>query len=164
MLFLRDRDEVPTGILSKLEAAPAVYVLQRRELENYLLQPEAIVAALVARKVVGRGDTDSTAVRRLLREGADNLKPAVVLKRVAGEFVSRRLVDRQLVADIIEQGPTLDRLQQAVAARVPSGLLEEMATRWRSIEGELEAVWEEHWQELAPGYEILTYHCGRQMV
>jgi hypothetical protein len=96
-------------------------------------------------------------VRRLLREGADSLKLAVVLKQVAGEFVSRRLVDRQLVADLIEQGPTLDRLQQAVAARVPAGLLDEMATRWRSIEGELEDVWEEHWQELAPGSDILTH-------
>jgi hypothetical protein len=81
-----------------------------------------------------------------------------VLKRVAGEFVSRRLVDRQLVADLIEQGPTLDRLQQAVARRLPSaGLLGEIAARWTAIESELEAVWSERWRELAPGSDVLTY-------
>jgi hypothetical protein len=158
VLYLRDRDEVPSSVLSRLEAASEVHVLRRRELENYLLEPEAIAEALVRREVVDSGGADSLAVGKLLREGADQLLMAVVLKRVASEFVSRRLMDRQLVADLIEQGPTLDRLQQAVAKRLPSGgLLDEIATRWTAIESELEAVWSERWQELAPGSDVLTY-------
>lgn len=158
VLYLRDRDEVPSTILSRLEAASEVHVLRRRELENYLLEPEAIAEALVRREVVDSGGADSMAVGKLLREGADQLLMAVVLKRVASEFVSRRLMDRQLVADLIEQGPTLDRLQQAVAKRLPSGgLLDEIATRWTAIESEFEAVWSERWRELAPGSDVLTY-------
>jgi len=158
VLYLRDRDEVASAILSRLEAASEVHVLRRRELENYLLEPEAITEALLQREVVGPGGADPIAVGKLLREGADQLRMAVVLKRVAGEFVSRRLVDRQLVANLIEQGPTLDRFQQAVARRLPSGgLLDEIATRWTAIESELEAVWSERWRELAPGSDVLTY-------
>lgn len=158
MLYIRDRDEVPYTILSQLEASSAVHVLRRRELENYLLEPEAISDALVQREVADLGSVDSMTVRRLLREGADELKMVVVLKRVAAEFASRRLVDRQLVADVIRQGPTLDRFQRAVGWRVPSaGLLDEIATRWTAVESELEAVWEEHWQELAPGSDVLAH-------
>jgi len=158
MLYLRDRDEVPSAVLSQLEAASQVHVWRRRELENYLLEPEAITKALLQRQVVDHGDADSMTVSKLLREGADQLRMVVVLKRVAGEFVSRRLVDRQLVADLIEQGPTLDRFQQAVARRLPStGLLDEIATRWTAIEAELEAVWSERWRELAPGSDVLTH-------
>jgi AAA ATPase domain len=158
MLYLRDRDEVPGAILRGLEASSAVHVLRRRELENYLLEPEAITEALEQRGVVDPGSVDSMMVRTLLREGADELKMVVVLKRVAAEFVSRRLVDRQLVADVIQQGPTLDRFQRAVGWRVPSaGLLDEIATRWTAVESELEADWEDHWQELAPGSDVLAH-------
>jgi hypothetical protein len=55
MLYLRDRDEVPGAILRGLEASSAVHVLRRRELENYLLEPEAITEALEQRGVVDPG-------------------------------------------------------------------------------------------------------------
>jgi len=158
MLYLRDRDETPSTVLSKLEAASTVHVLRRRELENYLLEPDAITRALVKRRVIDASGADPMAVGELLREGADQLRMVVVLKRVAGEFVSRRLVDRQLVAEVIRQGASLEQFQEAIAARLPSAdLLGEIAAQWTAVESELEAVWDEHWQELAPGSDILTY-------
>jgi predicted ATP-dependent endonuclease of OLD family len=39
VLYLRDRDELSAATLERLTASPAVYVLERRELENYLLEP-----------------------------------------------------------------------------------------------------------------------------
>jgi hypothetical protein len=95
MLYIRDRDEVPYTILSQLEASSAVHVLRRRELENYLLEPEAISEALVQREVVDPGSVDPVTVRRLLREGADKLKMVAI---VVGRLISvHQAVLRSLV-------------------------------------------------------------------
>ena len=159
LLYLRDRDELSSTALDHLEADPAVYVLQRRELENYLLQDaSAIAAALVDRGVVDADEVNSGRVQEVLREGADRLKPTIVLKRIAGELASRRLVDRKLVAELIQQGPSLDRFHAAIADRLPSeGLLDDLTKEWVAAEEDLAATWEERWQELAPGSDVLAY-------
>ena len=47
VLYLRDRDELSQAALNRLAAAPTLYVLKRRELENYLLEPAALASVLV---------------------------------------------------------------------------------------------------------------------
>jgi hypothetical protein len=155
--YLRDRDELSGENLDRLERIREVHVLRRRELENYLLDPHAVAAAMVERQLPSPALIDADAVGRALREGADRLKPVVILKRIVGELASRRLVDRELVADLVQQGVTLERFRAAVAQRLPSEqLLDEIKQRWAAAEKDLEDNWEEHWQELAPGSEVLA--------
>jgi hypothetical protein len=131
VLYLRDRDELSSAALDRLAAISVVYVLRRRELENYLLGANAVAAAIVDRGFPQATLVDAEAVEETLREGADRLKPVVILKRIVGELVSRRLVDRTLVADLVQQGVTLERFRAAVAERLPSEqLLDEITKRW----------------------------------
>lgn len=157
VLYLRDRDELSTEALNQLEAASVVYVLQRRELENYLLEADAIAAAMIDRGFPQATPVDAEAIEETLHKAADGLKPVVILKRIAAELVSQRLVDRPLVADLVKQDVTLERFRAAVAERLPSEqLLDEITKRWLAADKDLEATWEEHWRELAPGSDVLA--------
>jgi predicted ATPase len=157
VLYVRDRDELSTAHLDRLEKASTVHVLQRRELENYLLDADAVAAALVNRGIVDASTVDLQAVERALREGADRLKPVVVLKRVAAGLASHRLLDRALVAHLIRQGPTLEQLHVVLAERLPAEqFLEEVADQWMATEKDLQASWQERWRELAPGSDVLA--------
>jgi hypothetical protein len=152
VLYLRDRDELGKQLLDKLDASKAVHVLQRRELENYLLDPDAIAKVLAAR---GR-PVDPAEISTALRQAADALQGLVILKRVAWEQASIRLVDRALVKKLAREGPDLTRLQAAVAARLPSdGLRDKLAERWAAVEAEITASWTERWRDLAPGEEVV---------
>jgi hypothetical protein len=46
VLCLRDRRELSARALDRLDKSPTVYLLARRELENYLLDPAAITTVL----------------------------------------------------------------------------------------------------------------------
>jgi predicted ATPase len=152
VLYLRDRDELPKQLLDKLDASEAVHVLRRRELENYLFDPDAIAQVLAAR---GRS-VDAAQVSTALRQAADELKGLVTLKRAAWEQSSIRLVDRTLLRKLAREGPDLTRLQAAIADRLPSdGLRGKLAERWAAVEAEIAASWAERWQDWAPGEEVL---------
>jgi hypothetical protein len=45
VLYIRDRDELAPSIVEKLAKSPTVHILARRELENYLLNIEALASA-----------------------------------------------------------------------------------------------------------------------
>jgi hypothetical protein len=127
-------------------------VLRRRELENYLLDPDAIAQVLAAR---GR-PVDSAEISTTLRQAADALQSLVTLKRVAWEQASIRLVDRTLIKRLVSEGPDMTRLQAAVAERLPSDdLRDQIAERWAAVEAEITANWTERWKDLAPGEEVL---------
>jgi len=152
VLYLRDRDELPKQLLDKLDAKEAVHVLRRRELENYLFNPDAIAHVLEAR---GR-PVDPAEVSTALRQAADELQGLVTLKRVAWEQATIRLVDRTLVKELAREGPDLTRLQAAVAERLPSDdLRDQLAERWAAVEAEIAVSWAERWQDWAPGEEVL---------
>ncbi len=46
VLYLRDHDELAPEVLARLTRSQSVHVLQRREIENYLLDPDAIAAVI----------------------------------------------------------------------------------------------------------------------
>ncbi len=152
VLYLRDRDELPRQLVDKLDASKTVHVLRRRELENYLLDPDAIAQVLAAR---GR-PVDTAEVSTALRQAAAGFQGLVILKRTAWEQASIRLVDRTLVKKLASEGPDLTRLQAAVAERLPAdGLHDKLAERWAATETEIAASWADRWQDLAPGEEVL---------
>jgi hypothetical protein len=94
---------------------------------------------------------DAEAIEETLHKAADGLKPVVILKRIAAELVSQRLVDRPLVADLVKQDVTLERFRAAVAERLPSEqLLDEITKRWRYRRNLWMSPWHENAAYLPP--------------
>jgi putative ATP-dependent endonuclease of OLD family len=156
VLFLRDRDELPRRLLDKLEASPLVHVLRRRELENYLLDPKAIVKVLSERATPIRVEPER--VEALLREAADELTSVVVMKRVAWELEPIYLVEHRLRDQLGQQRATLKQFQSAVLGRLPTAdsLRDRIADLWAREDAAVNAEWEERWRELAPGDDVLV--------
>ncbi|HEX4805854.1 MAG TPA: AAA family ATPase [Conexibacter sp.] len=158
VLFVRDRDEIVERRLSELERDSRVFLLARREFENYLLdEPEAIARVLTARS--SRQDPfDAAEIAGLLREEADALRPVVVLKRTIEEALPPRLLDRRTVRTLLEDEPSRERLTAAVDERIAyvrqarDGLVE----AWTAQERAVEAGWESDWRALAPGADVLA--------
>jgi len=155
ILFLRDRDELPKRLLDRLEASPLVHVLQYRELENYLLDSAAIASVLSEREPPIVVEPDR--VLAVLREAADELKPVVVMKRVAWELEPILLVKHRLRDQLAQQRVNLEEFQAAVLQRLPTGdeLRSRIADLWAEAEAAVDHAWEERWRELAPGADVL---------
>ena len=159
-LAFRDRDELPDAAVERFERQGLVHVFDRRELENYLLDLPAI------RRVLDRQAADNPSrqpakpeadIEQVLREQADLLRDQVVLKRVVATIRTIRLVDRAAVSEILDAGPSLERLLEVVKARLRAEdeLIAEITETWRRIESETRAEWEDRWREIAPGAELL---------
>jgi len=152
VLFLRDKDELPDRTLKRLKS-PRIYTLQRREIENYLLDPAAIARVLESEYGI---DVSIQQIGSTMRRAADALRSTVILKRVARNLEPIRLVDNRMRAELA-RSPSLERLQEEVASRCPNvdamrRLIEES---WRLEEKELNLEWNEHWADLAPGSAVL---------
>jgi putative ATP-dependent endonuclease of the OLD family len=96
MWFLIDRDERASTDIAKLEKAlgdkAVVKVLNRREMENYLLCPRAIVEFILVKKELGGAKREELKlpseeeIRSSIDQVADQLKGFTVHKRVAKEI------------------------------------------------------------------------------
>jgi predicted ATPase len=156
VLFLRDRDELPQRLLDRLEASPLVHVLQRRELENYLLDPAAIVKVLSERNPPIGVDADQ--VFTALREAADELKEVVVMKRVAWELEPIYPVSHRLRDQLARQRATREQFEAVVLGRLPAPeeLRRKITELWAKAEAAVNDAWEQRWPELAPGADVLA--------
>lgn len=155
ILYLRDRDELSETLLKPLEASTAVHVLKRRELENYLLDAQAICNVLMRQRPTL--ELNSASVGAELRNAADKLKQAVIIKRVAWELAPVRLMDHELREDLARQGVTLEAFRDRISARLP--LVEDLTRRidalWAAAQQDVNNRWDTSWYELAPGSDIL---------
>jgi hypothetical protein len=108
VLYLRDRDELAPEVLERLSQSRSVHVLRRREIENYLLNPDAIAA--VIRPLVPKNETapDSAAIAEALNSAADNLRRKIVINRTAQRMTPpRQLMDTTLRKRLAEDGVDL---------------------------------------------------------
>lgn len=160
MLFLRDRDELPPSALQRLGALPHVHVLQRRELENYLLMPDAIVAVLRER-IRDDSAPEPEDIARSLRSIADSLKYRVVLSRLLQNAASLRTVrpverrDREQLYASPEPVAEIARLVEGKLLGAV-GHIAELTEEFRREEAEVNQEWDERWQDLVPGADLLT--------
>ncbi|SDN46775.1 AAA family ATPase [Geodermatophilus sp. DSM 45219] len=154
VLFVRDRDELPHRLIERLQAAGAVYVLPRRELENYLLDTESIAAVLNA-----SGDTSVTEdeVQTTLDDIVDDLRPEVIIKRVAWELQPVRLVDNRLRASMARERVTLSQMQDLVANRLPGSgdIRNRIHDLWTSAENDVNLRWPTERLQLVAGADVL---------
>ncbi|MEV7968297.1 AAA family ATPase [Sphaerisporangium sp. NPDC088356] len=155
VLYVRDRDELPDRLLAELDKSQSAFVLPRRELENYLLAPEAIARVL---ETYGNcSGLTKEMVTSTIKEAANALRSNVILKRVCWELVPVRLVDNSLRTKLAKRQASPDELIEAVVERIPErpSIAHKIKDSWAHAEVETNARWAEHWEEMAPGADML---------
>lgn len=157
VLFLRDRDNLSARNLEKLQRLSKVELLAQRELENYLLDPDAIVTLLKERGDGAVKTPTRSDINALIEATAATLKDVVVLKSVADELVPIRIVDRATIREIAAQGGGLTELRKAVVEALPSAdtQLAALDAAWERVNKDVSANWAKRKLEVAPGSEIL---------
>jgi hypothetical protein len=169
--FVLDRDERGEAELAALRKAlgERACILARRELENYLLVPRAIRAAIRSKcrdraatvEMVDR--TSDEEVGRMIRVAADRFYPVILLKRIRLELggLPGGLLPREVIAELIPRvdGPELAeavraRLQQRVGEYVAGMDIDAIV---RTQKAALDAEWGDPGRRLwlAPGEEFL---------
>ncbi|SEC17344.1 AAA domain-containing protein, putative AbiEii toxin, Type IV TA system [Streptomyces sp. 1222.5] len=159
VLYVRDRDELSGAFLEKLEKSPNTYLLPGREIENLLLDYEVIATLLsTERAKQGRDPVSSAEVAAIARSTADELKHAVVMKRVMTEFSDPvRLVDNSLRRKLGRVVPSEEILISAVVDRIPrpGDVKSRISEAWFTHTAEIDAAWDDAWESLAPGADVL---------
>lgn len=148
VVFLRDRDELSDESAAKLGASGNVHLLERRELENYLLQPDAIAQVLDRATLASIVDA--------LGPAADATRDTVLLKTVVARLKRIRTPDRKQVEELRKAGAGLEELVQMILdATTPVELEHHVREVWSEASAGLDRAWEERKLELAPGEEVL---------
>ncbi|MEV0570708.1 AAA family ATPase [Dactylosporangium sp. NPDC050588] len=155
VLFIRDRDELASNQIERLLSKGSVHVLNRRELENYLLDSQAISLTLPSKN----GESIAPeSIERFLREHANELRDRVVLKRVCARLGALVYVDHELRASLSSKGATAEELIDAVVERIPSRdqMAQDIRELWAEESRAVVESWDDEWASLAPGEELLV--------
>lgn len=153
VLLVRDRDELPEVSIQRLEATGHVVVLDRREIENYLLDEQAIYDYLTETGVEG---LTSDLVGQRIDEACDRQRNRVQLKRVAAQLAPIRALDRANVARLLESEITKDSVLADILVRVEAhDIRSRFETAWAQTEQDLAEVWATNRRALAPGADVL---------
>ncbi|MFE1317408.1 AAA family ATPase [Kitasatospora phosalacinea] len=155
VLFVRDRDELPEGEVTRLVKQGNVFVLPVREVENLLLDAQA-VARFVNAEREGAGLTAEQA-ETVMRKAADDLEETVVLKRVLAGLAPVRLTDNRLRGRLARDRADADSVAAAVTARLPlrEDVEAEIRRSWTAHTTAVRNVWDTDWRQLAPGADVL---------
>jgi predicted ATPase len=149
-LFVIDRDERSAREVRKLrdELGDRVHVLERREIENYLLAPRAIVAAMrskyrddaeISKKLE---EVDEARVQDLIDEIAGSLYGLILLKRIRTELpgLSGGILSRETAASLSDQADNPDLAKLLISEKAA------LDAEWASVSDR---------RSIAPGEEIL---------
>jgi predicted ATPase len=180
-LFVLDQDERSKAEIEKLEnkLPERVHVLQKREIENYLLVPRALLA-VIRKKLLNKATilqkieaTPQEDIEQFIRDTADSLYGLVLLKRIRAELpgLVGGLLPRETIAQLVghAEDPNLyrilhDEIQSRLTRHMDEMNLEKIVTDQREA---LQRDWGEHERHLilAPGQEIIEKvfaHFGTQ--
>jgi predicted ATPase len=170
-LFVVDRDEQSADQVSNLKRrfGDSIHVLQCREIENYLLDPDAILAALSEKyrddaPVLERLSTASASeIEGAIDEAASGLFGTILVKRIRAQvglkdgllpdFVTQQLVEQVGATDLAEV------VAVAISEQVRAHLASlDLAARVATIEADLQVMWQHRSERLrlAPGEELLA--------
>lgn len=164
MWFLIDRDERADEDVTRLEKAlgkqAILVVLGRRELENYLLAPQA-VTTVIRDKLVAIGTTVSlpspNEVELAIVEAADELKRVAIDYRVAQRLCVPVYPDRKAVLAIKDERAIATKVDcelERVAVRICE-LRAAAETVVKEVTDEVDRDWEKHKLEIVPGDVLL---------
>lgn len=157
ILFLRDRDELPKEQLDKLEETPYVYVMNRREIENYLLDERAI--ATVLSRDIGGKPIEAEVISQAMNEAVDSLKQQVILRTVCWrlQLLPNRLMDHNGRAALSAKDAGIDDLLQFVRRKLrdPEEIEKSIRAMWDEADRDITTRWPSEKLKLAPGEEVL---------
>lgn len=158
VLYLRDRDELSPSALKTLEGSGSVAVLQRRELENYLLDAAAI--AQVLRPLVEAGTAAPTVsdISAAFTEAADVLRRKIIINRVCRQIrPARPLMEHTLRQRLASDGADQEAVTAAVSQRLmgEGDLRTQIEAAWQEAEADLAGRSGDDLLAVAPGEEIL---------
>lgn len=171
-LFLLDRDERSEAEVDQLRRrlGTHIHILERREMENYLLIPRALLAALRAKheddpaKRARLAAATEEEVQELIMQIANSLFDTVLLKRIRAEIGGLRggFLPRDQVSTLIAsvRDPNFvsilrDRIQQQVEQRLADVDIEAVVRKQREL---LNEGWADvrRRPEIAPGEEVVS--------
>jgi energy-coupling factor transporter ATP-binding protein EcfA2 len=158
VLYICDRDELSTEVLAKLTESPTVYVLQRRELENYLLEPDAVAATLARAVPEGNEAPSAEDVFSAITDAAEELRQKIIVNRIARQIAPpRMLMDHKLRQELARADAELGQVTSAVLDRLMTAdaLREQIAASWAIAEADVNSHKGAELLEIAPGEEIL---------
>lgn len=171
-LFILDRDERDEDSITRLQGSlgDKIHVLERRELENYLLMPRALLAALRTKyqsnaPIIEQIDAASDEqVAQVIKDTANNLFNTVLIKRIRAEIggLAGGLLSRDMVAELIPhagEGDLPVLLQARIEGRVGKQIEDLDLSHIVEVQRrKLTAEWADadHRLLLAPGEEIVT--------
>lgn len=151
--FVLDRDELSADDVStltkRLGSQARLHVLERRELENYLMIPRAIASFLSRRSKRGAvaDNIDAADVAHAISTATDGLKERVI------ELRSIRSLLSPVFADRFDGGVE----QRLVAAKATiEERLTDVASKIDEITKSVDSKWETDREVVAPGSEILS--------
>ena len=159
VLYLRDRDELPLPAVQALQDTKTVEVLQRRELENYLLDPAAVAHVLRALAPQGTPAPSEQDVAFAMTEAAEGLRHQIVVNRVCRQVQpDRPLMDHRLRQRLAKDGAGRESVAAAILERLMSGekLQAQIQSAWAAAEEEVAHHSGEGLLAIAPGEEILN--------
>jgi predicted ATPase len=158
VLYLRDRDELPPSVLRTLQGSKTVAVLQRRELENYLLDPAAV--AQVLGTLVRDAKLPTVAdISAAIADAAENLRDKIVINRVCRQVQPPRLLmEHRLRRRLARDGADQESVIAALSDRLMSQdeLRTQIKTAWEAAEADVASRSGDDLLAIAPGEEILN--------
>jgi len=158
--FIIDRDERDDAevesLTTRLGDAAQLLVLERREIENYLLIPPAIRRLIVSKKVKQPPSEDE--LRSSMADVAETLLDEAVRLRVHRDILAPVFLNIRGGASSAE-----DRIREAIVTLTTRA--EKLTREFERVQTELKAVWQLRSLHLAPGTLILEqllkrYDCA----
>jgi predicted ATPase len=159
VLYLRDRDELAPETLARLTRSRSVHVLQRREIENYLLDPAAIATVIGPLTPAGIPAPDAPAIARAMDTAAQDLRQKIIVNRVARRIApDLPLMDHKLRQQLADSGTDLARFTDTLNGRLmtPDQLRVQIAAAWQEAEADVTSHTGPALLDIAPGEEILN--------
>lgn len=157
VLYLRDRDELPVDVLDRLGSSNVVHVLAQRELENYLLDADALAVVLGELVPDGVARPKPAEVTAAINTAAEALRPAIVVNRVARQLPNVRLMEHKLRRQLARDHVDLATFTAAVLERLPDaqGLGQRISDWWQEARDDVMKQSGDDLLKIAPGADIL---------
>jgi hypothetical protein len=159
ILYLRDRDELSFAALNTLQAMKTVEVLKKRELENYLLDADAIADVLKVIVPDGFAAPPANDISRTINEVADSLRHKVVVNKVCRQIQPvEPLMDHKLRQGLANAAADQKTVTAAILKRLmrEDDLVIQIHAAWAEAEEEVARCADEELLAVAPGEEILN--------
>jgi hypothetical protein len=170
--FLVDRDERESADIKKLERAlggrAIIKVLNRREMENYLVCPRAIIKfielkrSLSARAIDGILPTEAD-VKMAIEEAGDKVKGFAVHKRMAKDLC-RPIYPRVSAPDIGgEKAGMIDAITKELESSIDAlqGVKEKVEEVYERHQEAVDTHWETHKLSVVPGDLLIDMVCSK---